>query len=80
MHDSQRELHDRVRSNWAETRDLIYQILINQGELRQVYEMQNAGQHVAESIMEAGQVVRLFISRNIKLVIMYTSTGAKASS
>ncbi|KAF8226216.1 TKL/TKL-ccin protein kinase [Tricholoma matsutake] len=56
IYESQRELHDRVRDNSAETRDLIYQILINQGELQQVHEMQNAGEHIAESIMEAGQL------------------------
>jgi hypothetical protein len=80
MHDSQRELHDRVCSNGAETRDLIHQILINQGELRQVYEMQNAGQHVAESIMEAGQLVCPFIARNIKFMAVYTTIGATTSS
>lgn len=57
-HKSQCELHERVFSSSVETRDLIYQILINQEELRQVHEMHSAGKHIAESIMEAGQLVR----------------------
>ena len=70
IYESQRELRDRLHSNSAETRDLIYQLLINQGELRQIHEMQNAGVHIAESIMEAGQLVRPFIARRNGLLII----------
>ncbi|KAF9459539.1 TKL/TKL-ccin protein kinase [Collybia nuda] len=53
---NQREAHDRMRSDSAEMRELLHQILTNQGEMRQVYELQTAGEHVAEPIMEAGQI------------------------
>ncbi|RDB21515.1 Serine/threonine-protein kinase STY46 [Hypsizygus marmoreus] len=50
------EAQERQRSDAAEMRELLHQVLANrQGELRQVIEMQNAGEHVAETIMLDGQ-------------------------
>lgn len=42
----------------AEMRDLLRQLLSNQGELRQVIELQNSGEHAAELVMLEGQRVR----------------------
>jgi len=56
IHHAQRETQDLVRSNTAATNDLLFQILTNQEEMRRVYEMQVNGGHVAERIMEAGQL------------------------
>jgi len=57
LHQSQRESTEILRSNTAEMRDLLYQILTSQQEIRRVAEMQDEGEHVAEPIMEAGQLV-----------------------
>jgi hypothetical protein len=40
-----------------EMRELLYTILSSNAELRRVVEMQGNGEHVAESIMAAGQIV-----------------------
>jgi hypothetical protein len=56
IHHAQRETQELVRSNTAATTDLLYQILTSQEEMRRVIEMQANGGHVAEQIMEAGQV------------------------
>jgi hypothetical protein len=63
MHQAQRESADILRSNTAEMKDLLYQILTNHQEIRRVAEIQGTGEHVAEPIMAAGQLVRyLFLS------------------
>ena len=49
---------ERTRSDMAEMRDLLYQLLSNQGELRQVIELQNSGEHAGELVMLEGQRVR----------------------
>jgi hypothetical protein len=61
LHQSQREATEIMRSNTAEMRDLLYQILTSQQEIRNVAEMQYAGEHVAEPIMAAGQLVGCFV-------------------
>jgi hypothetical protein len=38
-------------------RELLYQILTSRQELHHITEMQRAGEHVAEPIMQAGQIV-----------------------
>jgi hypothetical protein len=58
-HHFQREATDAHRSDSADMRDLLHQILTSHSELRRVVEMQRAGEHVAEPIMEAGQLVGL---------------------
>lgn len=59
-HNTIRSSHAELRSNSAELRDLLHDILTNQNDLRRVIEMQNAGEHVAESFMFAGQNVCFF--------------------
>lgn len=44
-------------SNTAELRDLLIQALTVKSETQHIVEMQNAGEHVAERFMEAGQRV-----------------------
>jgi hypothetical protein len=46
-----------MRSNSAETRDLLLTILSIQSERQQVVDMQRQGQHIAEQVMAAGQEV-----------------------
>lgn len=66
MNHNQREAHDQMRRDSAEMRELLYQILTNQGEMRQVYDLQIAGEHVAEPIMEAGQNVRISLPSRLE--------------
>lgn len=54
---NQRDTLDTIRSNDAGMRELIYQILTNQEDMKRVQSLQNAGEHVAERIMEVGQNV-----------------------
>jgi hypothetical protein len=58
-HHFQRESTDALRSDSVEMRELLFQILTSHADLRRVVEMQGAGEHVAEPIMEAGQHVGL---------------------
>jgi hypothetical protein len=53
----QHEAQDVIHANRAATDDLPLQILTNQEDLRRIVQYQNAGQHVAEQIVEAGQRV-----------------------
>ena len=46
-----------MRSNTAELRDLLHQVLSRRSETEQIIELQSAGQHVAEQFMAAGQEV-----------------------
>ena len=48
---------ETMRSNTAELRDLLIQALTVKSETQKIVEMQNAGEHVAERFMEAGQRV-----------------------
>jgi hypothetical protein len=59
LYQSSRESTELLRSDSAELRDLLYQILSSQQEMRNVAEMEQAGEHVAERIMMAGQLVSL---------------------
>jgi hypothetical protein len=45
------------RSNTAEMQELLLQILTNTNEMRRVAQMERDGQHVAEPLMYAGQLV-----------------------
>lgn len=57
---SQREVQEQALHHRAETHELLLQILRNQqGEIRQVANLQLGGDLVAEPIMEAGQNVRM---------------------
>jgi len=49
---------EKSRSDMAEMRDLLHQLLSNQGELRQVIDLQNSGEHAGELVMLEGQRVR----------------------
>ena len=49
----------------AEMRDLLHQLLSNQGELLQVIELQNSGEHAGELVMLEGQRVRPSIFGNL---------------
>jgi len=51
-----------MRSNSAETRDLLLAILSIQSERQQVVNLQRQGQHIAEQVMAAGQEVVHLIS------------------
>jgi len=62
LYQSHRDSSDLLRSDTAELRDLLYQILSSQQEMRNVAEMQSAGEHVAEPIMLAGQLVTFSFS------------------
>ena len=48
-----------MRSNSAETRDLLLAILSTQSERQQVVNLQRQGEHIAEQVMAAGQEVPL---------------------
>lgn len=52
-----REAIETMKSNAAELRDLLIQVLTVKSETQQIVEMQKAGEHVAERFMEAGQRV-----------------------
>src|SRR5258708_27054374 len=56
-HSMQRDMVAEMRSNSAETRDLLLAILSSQSERQQVVDMQRQGQHIAEQVMAAGQEV-----------------------
>jgi len=53
----QQDVINTMRSNTAELRDLLIQALTVKSEMQKIVEMQNAGEHVAERFMEAGQLV-----------------------
>lgn len=54
-----------MRSDTAEIRELLYQLLTSPADRREVVQFQNAGIPVAERLMEAGQkVILCFYSRN----------------
>ncbi|KAF8906038.1 TKL/TKL-ccin protein kinase [Gymnopilus junonius] len=55
LHSTQRLIAETMRSNTAELRDLLLQALNGKSETQQIIELQNAGQHVAEQFMAAGQ-------------------------
>lgn len=56
-------------SDNAEIKEILHQILANRrGELNEVREMQDAGDHVAEPIMLAGQNVRPILSNSIIVI------------
>jgi hypothetical protein len=80
VHHTQREVQERMRSDSAEMRELLLKILTNQGELRQVYDMQNAGEHVAEPLMEAGQMVRITFPFQRASIFTTGITGDAAST
>ena len=58
----QRDMVAEMRSNSAETRDLLLAILSIQSERQQVVNLQRQGQHIAEQVMAAGQEVVHLIS------------------
>jgi hypothetical protein len=64
-----------LHANRAATDDLLLQILTNQEDLRRIVQYQAAGQHVAEQIMEAGQLVSDHLISIITFLITYTITG-----
>jgi hypothetical protein len=68
----QRGIMAEVRSNSAETRDLLLAILSIQSERQQVVDLQRQGQHIAEQVMAAGQEV---VYSDISAVEIYL-TGA----
>lgn len=53
---SQTEIQGTIRANRAATDDLLLQILTNQEDMKRIVQYQAAGQHVAERLMEAGQL------------------------
>ncbi|KAF5386909.1 hypothetical protein D9615_001738 [Tricholomella constricta] len=56
MNNNQLEAQEMQRRDAAEMREILFQVLSNRGgELREVSEMQLAGEHVAEQIMLDGQ-------------------------
>ncbi|KAF8803631.1 TKL/TKL-ccin protein kinase [Phlegmacium glaucopus] len=55
LQSGQRDMIETMRSNTAELRELLIQALTIRSETQQIIEMQNAGEHVAERFMEAGQ-------------------------
>ncbi|KAF8964090.1 TKL/TKL-ccin protein kinase [Flammula alnicola] len=55
MQSAQRDMMETIKSNAVEMQDLVYRVLTVNSETQSVIEMQNAGQHVAEQIMAAGQ-------------------------
>lgn len=57
LQSGQRDVINTMRSNTVELRDLLIQALTVQSEIQQIIEMQNAGAHVAERFMQAGQQV-----------------------
>jgi len=57
LQSGQRDMIETMKSNTAELRDLLIQALTIKSETQQIVEMQNAGEHVAERFMEAGQRV-----------------------
>lgn len=56
IHQHQRESTDLMRSDSADVKQLLYQILTNQQDMNLIVQMQSEGEHVAERIMEAGQM------------------------
>lgn len=57
LNSAHRIIAETMRSNTAELRDLLLQALSGRSETQQIIELQNAGQHVAEHFMAAGQQV-----------------------
>ncbi|KDR81397.1 hypothetical protein GALMADRAFT_89278 [Galerina marginata CBS 339.88] len=55
LHSAHRDMAATMRSNTAELRDLLLQVLSVRSETQQIVELQNAGHHVAEQFMAAGQ-------------------------
>ncbi|PPQ63201.1 hypothetical protein CVT24_005746 [Panaeolus cyanescens] len=51
----QREMNLAMRSDTAEIRELLYQVLTSPADRREVVQLQNAGIPIAERLMEAGQ-------------------------
>lgn len=60
LQSGQRDVIDAMRSNTAELQDLLIRALTIKSETQQIVEMQNAGKHVAERFMEAGQRVSYY--------------------
>jgi hypothetical protein len=54
---TQVETQAMIQANRAATEDILLQILTNQEDMRRIVQYQDAGQHVAERVMEAGQLV-----------------------
>jgi len=54
---AQTEMQGTMQANRAATEDILLQILTNQEDLKRIVRYQAAGQHVAERVMEAGQLV-----------------------
>ncbi|KAK7060810.1 hypothetical protein VNI00_000543 [Paramarasmius palmivorus] len=63
------------QSDQAEVRDLLHQILSSHAEIRQIVELQRAGDRVAEPIMAAGQNEL----RNLREILGNESTGSNIS-
>lgn len=76
IHHHQRETQDLVRSNTAATNDLLFQILTSQEEMKRIYQMQVNGEHAAERIMEAGQLVSSIIYAYPVLDLRVTSSNS----
>ncbi|KII88869.1 hypothetical protein PLICRDRAFT_175127 [Plicaturopsis crispa FD-325 SS-3] len=55
LHHSHRESTSIHRRDNEETREMLREILTNQQDLRNIVELQRAGEHAAELVMEAGQ-------------------------
>jgi len=53
---TQVETQAMIQANRAATEDILLQILTNQEDMRRIIQYQDAGQHVAERVMEAGQL------------------------
>jgi hypothetical protein len=53
---TQVETQAMIQANRAATEDILLQILTNQEDMRRIVQYQDAGQHVAERVMEAGQL------------------------
>lgn len=58
---NEREIQKSIRTNTSAMNDLLHQILTSQKEMKRIYQMQVNGEHVAERIMEAGQIVSSII-------------------
>lgn len=57
LYQNQNEMRGSMDRNHDELKELMYKILQDNRELLRVVEMEKAGEHVAEALMEAGQTV-----------------------
>ncbi|KAF8163093.1 TKL/TKL-ccin protein kinase [Crassisporium funariophilum] len=79
LHSTQREMLETMRSNKAEMQELLLQALTNKSETQQIVELQNAGEHVAERFMEAGQKELMFL-RESRVVVDDGETPSTSSA